>query len=698
MIEIKNKYFSNGRIYILLLLVILSFIIFYYNAKHVDLRIANGGWGPQDYVAQKIHPENFKDNFPSGIMEYDNSLPMKVYYYLAKYFHVYPSVSMYPLMFLQTLLLVFAVYYLSYVMFESRFISLLCAVAVVTGALPGLNLARFGAGFGQLASYANYYTFADASWIFAIALSLRKRYIASFVMLAVAAYCHIVLGLFVFAFICAYTVYNRRVLLEKHFCSGVFLFVVLVAPHLISTLMSGASDSGKISTESWLIQTRIFGYHWYPFILEMFTLRAKHTFLPLVFLYLFSFAALRYQDMSDEKNRKIIVGCCVCLLLSIMGVLFSESGIPFLIKIALQRSTIIVSLLGTLYVVNYLYQKVITRHFLIGMVAIYCYLLILFAQPGIAFLPIFILVLTDFKDKRLGPLHIRQNSKVKTVFFVISGIFFFYSLLSIVGMVIENKVLSWLLAHTWTPLRFFNPFSSGYSYFDLMLKGGYYQRLGYPKYAPGYVFLIVVLFPFLSAIWKKNKKEVISLIACLLLLAAVAIDAKRREDNWAKRFADKARSYLDTQVWAKNNTKEDALFAPDPTIYYGWRDYSSRSSFGNVREWGYTCIGYDSGGSFEEGRKRCREFGIHLDEITGTDIKTKGWNITHEITKLAQNSYYNMTSDRLELLSMKYGIDYFVVDTAKCDKIEDNCFSKLPVAYQNEYYAVYAAQPQGYND
>jgi hypothetical protein len=690
----KSKYFGNKSIYILSSLIVLSFVIFYYNAKHVNLRIAKGGWGPHDYVAQKLHPENFKKNFPSGIFNYDHSLPMLFYYYLAEYFHVFPSVSMYPLMFLQTLLLVSAVYYLAYVMFENRFVSFLCSVGVLAGTLPGLNLARFGSGFGSLASFPLYYTFADAFWIFAIALSLRKHYIASFVMLAIAAYCHLVLGLFAFAFICSYILYKRQLLLEKNFGLGIFLFIVSVVPHLISSLNADGITSTEMPAESWLIQTRIFAYHWYPFILKMFGLRARYTFLPLVFLYFFCFAALRYQDLSDEKNKKIIIGCCACMLLSLMGVLFSELGIPFLIRISLQRSTIMVSLFGTLYVINYLYRKVISRHFIIGMVAIFFYILILSAQPGIAFLPIFILVLNDFRDNRLGPLHIRENSKVKTVFFIISGIIFFYSFLSITEMAIENKVLSWLLVHTWTPLRFFNPFAGGY--FDLMLRGGWFKKQTLTGCLPGYIFIIVVLFAFLLALWKKNKKEVISLITCLLLLAVVALDAKRKDDNWAGRFADKAKSYLDTQVWAKNNTKEDALFAPDPTFYYGWRDYSSRSSFGNVREWAYTCICYASSNEvYKEGRKRCREFGIRLDDITETEVKTKGWTLTHKFTKAARDTYYNMTYDRLESLSMKYGIDYFVVDKARCDEIENNSFSKLPVAYQNEYYAVYAAQPQG---
>ena len=59
------------------------------------------------------------------------------------------------------------------------------------------------------------------------------------------------------------------------------------------------------------------------------------------------------------------------------------------------------------------------------------------------------------------------------------------------------------------------------------------------------------------------------------------------------------RDYRDTQVWARENTPRDALFLVDPVVRhpgvgYGWRDYSRRSSFGNLREWLYAGWSYSS--------------------------------------------------------------------------------------------------------
>ena len=157
-----------------------------------------------------------------------------------------------------------------------------------------------------------------------------------------------------------------------------------------------------------------------------------------------------------------------------------------------------------------------------------------------------------------------------------------------------------------------------------------------------------------------------------------------------RKYGDKAKSYLGVQVWAKNNTKQDALFARDPASSSGWRDFSFRSSFGNIREWGFHPLVYlQDFEVYEEGRKRCKEFGIHLDKIALADAKPE---LSNKFRKVACNRYYNMRYDKIKHLSSKYGIDYFVVEKAQYNGADNKDFSKLPVAYENEHYTVYAVQ------
>ena len=111
--KVTNVLFITG-------LLALVCIIFYYNSRYMKLNVAYVGWGPQDYVAQKLHPENFKRNWPSGILIYDHSMLMRVYYYLARYLGMNPTTTMYPYMFVQTLLFFISVAFLSQTLFQNK--------------------------------------------------------------------------------------------------------------------------------------------------------------------------------------------------------------------------------------------------------------------------------------------------------------------------------------------------------------------------------------------------------------------------------------------------------------------------------------------------------------------------------------------------------------------------------------------------
>ena len=100
------------------------------------------------------------------------------------------------------------------------------------------------------------------------------------------------------------------------------------------------------------------------------------------------------------------------------------------------------------------------------------------------------------------------------------------------------------------------------------------------------------------------------------------------------------------QLWAKNNTANDALFMPDPTHYYGWRDFSERSSFGNLRDWGYSSFAYNSDYEiYLEGKKRLAEFGFDIMEENRSILRKSYANF--------RNTFYGMKAEQLNALSSK---------------------------------------------
>jgi len=120
-----------------------------------------------------------------------------------------------------------------------------------------------------------------------------------------------------------------------------------------------------------------------------------------------------------------------------------------------------------------------------------------------------------------------------------------------------------------------------------------------------------------------------------------------------------ARDFKEAQLWAGKSTPEGALFMVDPTIYYGWRDYSRRSSFGNMREWLLTSWLYDSDlERFEEGRKRYEAFGFLLSDYLDKPPRAGAY---YELSRQLEGRFYALDEKSLCAIAQRFGIDYIVM-------------------------------------
>ena len=138
---------------------------------------------------------------------------------------------------------------------------------------------------------------------------------------------------------------------------------------------------------------------------------------------------------------------------------------------------------------------------------------------------------------------------------------------------------------------------------------------------------------------------------------------------------------MEAQLWAKANTSSSSLFMIDPTIYYGWRDFSQRSSFGNVREWLHTSWLYDSRtANYEEGRNRAAEFGISMKDYINQTLPLLV--LTNLIGILGLTLFLH-TPDWFVKMSEKYKLDYVVMK-------KQSIISRLPfpVEYENDFYLI----------
>jgi hypothetical protein len=421
--------------------------------------------------------------------------------------------------------------------------------------------------------------------------------------------------------------------------------------------------------------------------MKLFTKNALGEFFPFLMLCFFFFVALRYHDLRGEKTIKIIMGVLVCVLMSIMGIIFSDLyPIPFLIKISPQRSSGLITVFAVLYIAYYLYKKIESGNILASFIAVYCLLVMVFSKPGITILPLFVLVYLDIRDGQFGffKLGVTDRRRLILLFhfivFPALGFLFAISLMAQNILVLSSfPFINNIYQNLWTPLQYFNPFNG----FDFLLKGGSF-RIACLIGGSSLITCAIIIFKMVN----KRSLEILSIIILVIMSLSIVWYAERNQYlSWYNRYYKIASSYLDVQLWAKKNTLQHSLFMPDPTHHYGWRDFSERSSFGNLREWGYCAIAYNPTYKvYREGIRRMREFGIDIDIINEKDVRNpESYIYGQKLTRYLGITYYDMKAERLRALSEKYKIDYLIMEKRR----QKYQFKQFTVVYENEHYIVY---------
>jgi hypothetical protein len=683
----KNNVFQNPffmNIILLISIIIITCIVSYYNTHNIQLKIAYKGLGPQDYINHKILPENFKKNWENGVMAYDFSLPMKAYYYLYKHFGISPSTTIYPFMFIQTLIFLISVAFLTQSLFQNKYVTIISIFIIPVSNLAGLNLSRFGSGFGSYLSFPLFYAYANAFRIFALGFFLKNKYILMFTFLALAVYCHVTMGFITLAFIGGYLIYKPRFFINKSVQLGILIFLILTIPHIYIILSHSANSHSGIPTDQWIKLTRIFSSHWYPITLKLFTINAHREFFPLLMVSIFFLASLKYHNIKDEKTLKIVSGIVICLILSLIGIIFSDIyPVPFFVTLSLQRSTGMISFFGVLYLVYYLFKKINYGNAAVTFIAVYSLLTLVFAKPGIVLLPLLILFYNDISENQLGLFNFsyrkRKIIKIIYVFAIIPVLLI--SFVSILNMYYEAATVAF--GYLWTPLQYVNPFHN----FDFLLRGGSFKVQT--------TFLYLILFAALSACLIKSIISINSRIFNILITSFIIIVSLsgvwylewNKYLKWHNKYSEDSSAYFDLQLWAKNNTDGDSLFLPDPSHNYGWRDFSERSSFGNLREWGYTNIAYNPDyGLYQEGLSRMRQFGIDIDKLTYKDIKNSvKFSYGSKLVREIQKNYYALSAQQLKNITIRNEINYAIMKK----KYQIKKYDLLEIAFENDHYVVY---------
>ena len=132
-------------------------------------------------------------------------------------------------------------------------------------------------------------------------------------------------------------------------------------------------------------------------------------------------------------------------------------------------------------------------------------------------------------------------------------------------------------------------------------------------------------------------------------IANISISSK----NLNYFFSQKTNGYYEAQIWSKNNTYKDAIFFPDPTISYAWRDFSERNSFGTPREFVTTWVYSQKNYVFQDAVNR---LSIFVDNPVDTMLSLDKSEFINHISQI----YYSSEIDLYKELVDEWEVSYFL--------------------------------------
>lgn len=632
-----------------------------YECRVAIPQIAANGWGPHHYVAFKTHPELFTFDWHNNIDLYDASLIMRLYHWITHWLNISVTKTMYFFIFLELVALAASVCVLSQTLFNNITVTVMTLTGALCSPAFGINLGNFGNGLGHHIT-GLYYGGAHALCFLAFASVLQRRYLLALTSLGLAANVHMALAVQASLFTLPFLLTQKGILKEQRLWLGACLGGVMSLPAALFVLSSASGGLGP-SRQEWLDMTRVFGFHWYPISLELFSSAVHVIVLPLVLITFCSLQATRFRAEGDPGARFLLMGMFASTAMTTVGVICSEVvPIPFVIRFCPQRSSIFLTVIECLWVVHYLYQKMSSGRVLGAIVAGFAYLTLMFAMPGIALLPFVVLLAEDLIcDQRLGGVRLKGRflqicRAAAAALCCLAVVPLFRKCLPRSISLVED-VFMWPL-HLGKPLAFLDPTQD----WNLCLRGGCIRQNLNQAWILVLSVILVMALRLHIGLPRLRKSAFAGVVA---MLSATLVWTRHADaEAWLAEHGNSG-AYLDLQCWCRDHTPSDAVFLRNPTRCYGWRDFSERGSFGVVHEWAYCAFCYKSGKhSWSQSLERFAMFGIDLPVFLRNALSEgkSSSAIRGEIDTIVAEKFQRMDMSFLRDLRRRHNVSYVIVD------------------------------------
>jgi hypothetical protein len=649
-----GKASERTRISVLALgVVIIAVIAALCCGRGIDLVNAWSGKAPPSYVWALNDSETFLslDFLQEHNLHVGNSLAMRIYPLAYALLGIEPDLTQYIFIFVTTLLYATSLWLLTSTLLPRvSFVALwlVIGLALLTEAANG-NLACFGQANLSLGQA---YGVAIPLQVTALALAMRRRLLSVGVVLGLLACVHLTLGAITTAIVAAMLGWKVMAWRDWRFWAAGGIVGVCALVWAFGVVDVGGGSYPRMDTNAWVLWMRFSNFHWFPFDLGVFTREHYFRLTPLLALAILAWCCPEKEFTTPAVRHSWVIGLAISTFFTIAGMIISLYPVSqSLVMVALHRASGVTLLLLLPMAVLCLARFLEPGNAITGAIAAMAIASPFFGTYGIPLFPavaLAVFTLYGRKGERLSPgqrwvvMSLSMAAIGYVLFLAISGHAHVYD------MAFVGQREAWLAACAFFGVKIV-----------LAIIG---RRRPYPKgVAHTVIMMLIVVF----------------------LWAGV-------DRNWSshpKVPQTAAQAYLDAQKWARDNTPQHALFMPDPAHIYGWKDYSRRASYGNIRDWTHSVIAYRSDSlKFTEGIRRARRLGVdpelYLARAVASAKLSPG---SVEYAKMYQDirsAYYQMSGPDLLNLARDEGINYFVFQLNYVNLLQ------LKPVYQNAHFAI----------
>jgi hypothetical protein len=626
----------------MLALIVICLKVWTTQAPNIYWNIALSGFSPIDWVNHLKVPQNFSRDFPQGSNSYNASLFMYVYRLADSIFGVGPEklisiVILFEMLFMGA---ASAIFFRALIPNALPIAAFIFAILVVNSGARSMELAGFGGPF----FWGLYYNFADGMRLIALAMFLQRKFLIAALLFALSVMTHPIMGVMGGVFAIGHLVSTRHNVDRNRILLSLVTFLFFAGGWWLYHLQGVDATSYSIPSDAWIAISKAFNFHFYPIDNGLLTFEYERRLLPFLLLIILSLYYIFDINLLSKSRRGIFVGLAFLLTVTVAGLVISNwSTSPILIKITLIRASDMFILVCLCLVVAGLISSLQSNRIFCAAIA-GALLISPFVGPPFPVIYVSLLVLSGL------PLFGEVKWRVTYIFSL--------GLLTALGIMIFAYYKLGFVSESFKTAYLGSQFLWQ---FALCICGGgilckLFHRSGCKlSFFPLSFTLIVLIYASWS--WRATV-------------------------NHGPEEKPAGLAFMNAQLWAKDNSAPGALFMVDPTIYYGWRDFSQRSSFGNMREWLHTSWLYDSNRTnYDEGMRRAEEFGLSPFNYLNESPTILGYE---KMDRDLRATFYSFDENWFLNMSHKYGINYVVM---RKKYIQKNL--KFEKEYENDFIIIF---------